>query len=126
MPQEDDARFRSDGQSGQQHTFNHQVGKFSEQQAILERTWLTFVGVTDDVLRRFRFVSYQFPFATGGKAGSSHAAQAALVKSLNADGCHILPARDELPGGVVVFAGSGVRVATPGPWAFCIGRCSEW
>ena len=64
-------------QSRDDHAFDHQVGDCFHDEAVLDGARFALVGIADDVLGVAWGVANDLPLDAGGKARTSHAAQAA-------------------------------------------------
>ncbi len=67
--------FRTNRQCAQRHAFEHQIGLFVEQHAILEGAGLALVGVAHHIMRGTLRIAAGFPFQTGGETCAAASAQ---------------------------------------------------
>ena len=73
--QVDQAAPRTDGQGGDRHAVEQQVGMAGQQHPVLEGPGLALVGVADDDVFVARCVAAELPLRAGGESGTAPAAQ---------------------------------------------------
>src|SRR5208282_5879564 len=85
----DEAFSRADDETGDRHSLEHALGERGEQNAILERPGLAFVGVADDEAVGAGRVAAALPFDRGDESGSAAPAQVRALHLVQ----HALPAK---------------------------------
>ncbi len=70
--------FSTDGSGGDHHAFDHAVRIAFHHAPVHEGTRVSFIRITDHVLRRAGFRQGEFPFAAGRKAAAATAPQSRL------------------------------------------------
>ena len=64
---------------GDDHALDHDVRVELQDVAVFASTWLTFVGVADQVLLTWELTRHEAPLQTGGEARATTAAQARFL-----------------------------------------------
>jgi len=106
----DEALGGSDSISSKDHAFYHKVGASFKKKAVFERSWFTFIGVANEVLRFTRRVARKLPFSCSGKTCSPASTQARVFdRGENALGGHTL--NSKLKTLVPALFNSGLQIA---------------